>query len=297
MKNNFLGAVAAFAFVATGVATHAQEGKSQENKGAERAPVAAPRAENGGPAPRADGPKAAEGERQPGAAMKRNEAQKGPEGEQQPGGATPRKDAPKAAQGERREENGAAPKTEAPKAAQGERREQDGSPRKDATRADAPRNDQPKAAQSDKRGTPDVTRQGQNGDAKPQNGEAKPQNGEVKTGRTTARGEPRVSGVKISTEHAVRIGETLRHGAHSERPNFEVRVGVRVPEGFAIRPLPREIVEIEPEYRGYDYFVDADDQIVFVSPETHEIVGTIDYEGRAAAVDAPRAARPCPPEE
>jgi hypothetical protein len=287
MKSKLLGAVAAFAFVATGVAAQAQDAPRQENKGA---PAMAPRPENGGAMQRHEGPKA-EGQAQSGAmkrndepraaegepsdAMKRQNAPKAAEGERQPGGAMQRKEAPKAAEGERRDQNAAAPRKDAPKDAQGERRDENG---KAKERADAPRDDAPKAAQGEKR---EEMRQGQNGVEK----------------RNMARGEPRVNGVKISNEHAVRIGETLRREGRVERPNFDVRVGVRVPEEFEIRPLPSDIVEIEPEYRGYDYFVDADDEIVFVSPETHEIVGTIAYEGRAASIDAPRAARPCPTED
>ena len=281
MKHNLLGAVAAFAFVATGLAAQSQESPRQDNKGVERAPATAPHAEMNAPKERNEGAKA---EGQPGGAMKRNEGAKAAEGERRDqNAAEPGKDAPKQAQSERKGENGAKPKNEPAKAAEGERRETDGPARKDATRADAPRNDAPKAAQVEKRGAPDVARPNNAGDGK--------------SPRTVTKGEPRVNGVKISTEHAARIGETLRRGGRSERPNFEIRVGVRVPTEFQVRPLPREIVEIEPEYRGYDYFIDAEDEIVFVSPETHEIVGTISYEGRAAAIDAPRAARPCPPED
>ena len=289
MNKRFLGTVAAFAFVATGVAAQAQEGQRQDNKGAER-PAAAPHVENGGAKaggamPGKEAPKAAEGERrEPNGATPGKVAPKAAEGERrEPNGAAPGKQAPKAAEGERREPNGAAPGKEAPKAAQGERREPDGSMRKDTTHAEGPRGEEPKAAQSEKRGAPDAKRQGQSG--------------EGQAGRTAAHGEPRVNGVKISTEHASRIGETLHREGHRERPTFEVRVGARVPQGFEIRPLPSDIVEMEPEYRGYDYFIGENEEIVFVAPETHEIVGTIGYEGRAASVDAPRAARPCPPEE
>ncbi len=315
MKARFLGTVAAFAFIATGLAASAQEGQRQENKGSERAPATAPRGEVDGPKAggamqkgamqNKEGPKAAEGEkrepngevpgkeptkaaegekREPNGAVPGKEPTKAAEGEKrEPNGAGPGKEAPKAAQSEKRAPNGAAPGKDVPKAAQSEKPEPDGSMRKDATRAETPRGDEPKAAQSEKRGAPDAKRQGQAGQGQ--------------NGSTGARGEPRVSGVKISTEHASRIGETLHREARPQRTTFDVRVGVRVPEGFEIRPLPIEIVEIEPEYRGYDYFIDTNDEIVFVSPQTHEIVGTIAYEGRAAAVDSPRAARPCPPED
>ncbi len=298
MKNTLLGAGAAFAIVATGVCASAQdtqhqEGQRQENHGAERAPAPggaarkeapggeraqngemrkdeAPRAAEGEPRPsngamtKDHAPKAAEGEtRPPNGAMSKEHAPKAAETERrQPEGAATKDGAPKAAETERRE-NGVEPPRENPRAAEGER-PKDESPRKDATRAD-----QPRAAE----------------------GAAKPGD------RTAARGTPRVQGVRISADHALRIDEALRHDAHRVRPNFDVRVGTRIPEDFALLTLPPEIVEIEPQYRGYDYFIDDSDEIVFVSPDTHEIVGTIDYDNRAASVDAPRAARPCPTED
>ena len=216
--------------------------------------------------------------------MQNKMAPKAAEGERRDQKAeAPGNEAPKAPEGERRDQKAEAPNKMAPKAAEGERREKDGLERKDTMRADPARGDEPKSAQSEKRGDPDVKRQGQSGDKKP--------------ARDADRGEPRVRGVKISTEHASRIGESLRREGHAQSVTFDVRVGGRVPEDFEIRPLPPEIVEIEPQYRGYNYFVDTDDEIVFVSPQTHEIVGSIGYEGRAAALDAPRAARPCPTED
>jgi hypothetical protein len=85
---------------------------------------------------------------------------------------------------------------------------------------------------------------------------------------------------------------------HPEHVGVNIRVGERIPESVTVRPLPPDVVELVPEYRGYDYFIDSDDEIVFVAPQTHEIVGMIDYEGRAASTDETRVsgARPCPPE-
>ena len=116
--------------------------------------------------------------------------------------------------------------------------------------------------------------------------------------RNENHGPARVRGnVKMSPEHATRVSEVLRREGHRENVNISVRVGVRVPETVSLRPLPEDIIAFVPEYRGYDYFIDENDEIVFVAPQTHEVVGMIDYEGRAAAVDSPRAARPCPTED
>jgi hypothetical protein len=47
------------------------------------------------------------------------------------------------------------------------------------------------------------------------------------------------------------------------------------------RPLPSDIVNIVPEYRGYDYTV-IHDEIAIVSPDTREIVDVIPERGYAA---------------
>jgi len=87
----------------------------------------------------------------------------------------------------------------------------------------------------------------------------------------------------------------MRSG-HRENVNIDVRVGVRIPETVAIYPVPEEVVSFAPEFRGYDYFIE-NDQIVFVAPSTHEVVGMIEYEGRAAADETRLSgARPCPVE-
>ena len=283
MKNSLLGAVAAFAFVATGVAAMAQEGQRkegqhQENRAAERSPTGAPK---GAEAPKAERAQTDE--------MRKQETPRAAQTErQEPNGATPKETtpraaekepAPKAAETERRGPNGAAQKEAAPRAAEGERR----NPTGDAER------DNKRAAEGEQRRTEGAERK----DATRGEPSRADKGGATPGGHAT----PRIQGVRISSEHAVRIGDTLRRDARPQRPSFDVRVGTRVPEDFAIRPLPPEIVEFEPDYRGYDYFIDDNDEIVFVSPETHEIVGTIEYEGRAASVDAPRGARPCPTED
>ncbi len=122
----------------------------------------------------------------------------------------------------------------------------------------------------------------------------------IRTGESE-RGEPHIIGnVRTSTEHATRVTEILRTTARSERVNIAINVGVRVPAEVAIYPVPREVIAIAPEYRGYSYFVD-NDQVVFVSPETHEIVGAIAYGGpgggQMAASEEMHGARPCPAQD
>jgi hypothetical protein len=262
MKSKLLAAVASFAFVASGVAFAQESPKKEQPPAAERAaPAAAPRA----------------------AQMERK--QDNAKGEMKT--EQPRMQAQKAGEPNEMKKTGDANemKTEKPRAAQAQ-------PEKSEMRKD---NAQAK---------PDTMQRKDNAQAEPNGKMERKENAkgdEAQPNRAAERAndkrEARSTGkVQISQEHAARVGDVLRRGARPMRPDFDVRVGVRVPESFEVRPLPEDVIALVPEYRGYNYFLDADNEIVFVSPETHEIVGTIDYEGRAASVDSPRGARPCPVE-
>jgi hypothetical protein len=264
MKLNLLAAVASVALMSSGVVAQAQENpKHDQQSTTERAQ----------PTPRAGG-------EQRGNAMK--------------------SEAPRSAQSDRQQE----PKGEAPKAAQTQNQRQEPSKAADTERKETPRaaqsqrNETPRAAERNQMQRQDEARpEG----ATPRRAETRDQNN-MRTGagenRTQhAQGQARFTGnAKMSNEHAERVGAELRRTAQPERVNVNVRVGERIPETVIIHPLPADIISLVPEYRGYDYFVDSDDEIVFVAPDTHEIVGTIAYEGRAAAEDATQVsgARPCP---
>jgi hypothetical protein len=57
--------------------------------------------------------------------------------------------------------------------------------------------------------------------------------------------------------------------------NFNISVGATVPATVRFHPLPARIVEIYPEWRGYDViFVHG--RYVIVRPQTHEIVYIIE---------------------
>ncbi|MGY4409486.1 hypothetical protein ACVWW4_001222 [Bradyrhizobium sp. LB7.1] len=57
--------------------------------------------------------------------------------------------------------------------------------------------------------------------------------------------------------------------------NFNISVGTAVPASVRFHPLPPQIVEIYPEWRGYDViFVHG--QYVIVRPQTREIVYIIE---------------------
>jgi hypothetical protein len=59
--------------------------------------------------------------------------------------------------------------------------------------------------------------------------------------------------------------------------NVNLSVGTRIPRNNAhirLLPLPQTVVEVEPRWRGYDYFL-VGDEIVVVAPGTFEIVAII----------------------
>jgi hypothetical protein len=57
--------------------------------------------------------------------------------------------------------------------------------------------------------------------------------------------------------------------------NFTISVGTTVPAGVRYHPLPSRVVEIYPEWRGYDFILVRGRYIV-LRPHTHEIVYIIE---------------------
>jgi hypothetical protein len=70
--------------------------------------------------------------------------------------------------------------------------------------------------------------------------------------------------------------------------NFSLSVGTAVPRDIRLTALPADIVEIVPQYRGYD-FVAVRDEIVIVDPSTYQIVAVLPQSGRATASAPPPA--------
>jgi hypothetical protein len=84
--------------------------------------------------------------------------------------------------------------------------------------------------------------------------------------------------VNLTTEQRTRIHEVIvseRSAPRVDRVDFDVRVGTHVPRTVRFAPLPSRIVEIQPAWRGYDYFM-VREEIVVVDPRTMEIVAVIE---------------------
>ena len=82
--------------------------------------------------------------------------------------------------------------------------------------------------------------------------------------------------VSLTSEQKTTIRNTvLASGPKVTNVNFDVRVGTVVPRTVRIAPLPATIVEIQPAWRGYMYFIYSD-EIVVVEPGTLRIVAVLD---------------------
>ena len=103
---------------------------------------------------------------------------------------------------------------------------------------------------------------------------------------------------RAQTSRNVDINETQRTRIASAissvnvRPvnvNFRIATGVVVPRTVVLHTLPTSIVEIVPQFRGYNYFV-TQEQIVIVEPRRKTIVAVLPAGGTARA-QAPASSR------
>jgi hypothetical protein len=81
----------------------------------------------------------------------------------------------------------------------------------------------------------------------------------------------------LTTEQKTKIRTTvLNSGPKVSRSsiNFNISVGTVVPRSVHFVTVPQTIVEIYPEYRGFDYFV-VDEEIVIIDPHSYKIVTII----------------------
>ena len=73
--------------------------------------------------------------------------------------------------------------------------------------------------------------------------------------------------MRLSTEQRSRIADVIsRQNVRSEtNVNINVSVGARVPRSVRLSTLPRDVVSIYPQFRGYRYTV-VRDEIVIIDP-------------------------------
>jgi hypothetical protein len=96
---------------------------------------------------------------------------------------------------------------------------------------------------------------------------------DTKAGTTTGQAG---AGAKLTSQQRTQV-TTIIHKQNVKpvtNVNFTVSVGTRVPRTVAFHPVPTEIVTIYPAWRGYEFFLVAD-EIVIVNPRTLEIVAVL----------------------
>ncbi|MBR0989808.1 DUF1236 domain-containing protein [Bradyrhizobium japonicum] len=99
--------------------------------------------------------------------------------------------------------------------------------------------------------------------------------------------------VQLNDTQRTRVSESVSH--LNVKPltnvNFSVSIGTAIPRDVRLQQLPADVVEIVPQYRGYN-FVLVRDEIVIVDPSSYQIVATMPYSGRSTATaPAPREQR------
>ena len=88
---------------------------------------------------------------------------------------------------------------------------------------------------------------------------------------------------RLSESDRSKVFSTLKSDrrASNQRIDIEVNVGTRLPARVHPRPLPRTVVEVLPQYRGYE-FVMVRDEIAIVRPGTREVVDMIHQPGSSS---------------
>ena len=85
------------------------------------------------------------------------------------------------------------------------------------------------------------------------------------------------SNVTLNSEQKTKIRETVINASSAPRVsnlNVSVSVGTVIPSSVRIVPVPTVLVEINPGWRGYEYFV-YNDEIILVDPRTHRIIAIL----------------------
>jgi Protein of unknown function (DUF1236) len=85
------------------------------------------------------------------------------------------------------------------------------------------------------------------------------------------------SNVSLTTEQKTTIRQTVLTGSAPRvtNVNFDIKIGTVVPRTVRIAPLPVTLIEIQPAWRGYMYFV-YNDEIIVVEPGTLRIIAVLE---------------------
>jgi hypothetical protein len=127
--------------------------------------------------------------------------------------------------------------------------------------------EQQRGAQEEKPGT-----QEQRG-AQEENSKSGAKANEQNASKTTG---SRGASVQLSQTQRTKIQAVIGHSsaARVTNVNFNVEVGVAIPRTVHVEVLPQDIVEIVPQFEGFDYII-VGDNILIIDPDTLEIVDII----------------------
>jgi hypothetical protein len=102
---------------------------------------------------------------------------------------------------------------------------------------------------------------------------------DTKSGAAASSGQNASGGkVSLNTEQKTKIRETVIRSSNAPRVtnvNFSVTVGTVVPRTVRFAPLPPVLVEINPSWRSYEYFI-VNEQIVIIEPGSLRIIAILD---------------------
>ncbi len=109
------------------------------------------------------------------------------------------------------------------------------------------------------------------------------------TDRRQDRDSSRASERQVTEQQRTRISTSIRQANVQpvRNVNFSVSVGAVVPASVRFYPVTPAIVEVYPEYRGYE-FVLVEEEIVIVEPRTRKIVTVIESGGSGRAASRTR---------
>ena len=91
----------------------------------------------------------------------------------------------------------------------------------------------------------------------------------------TTSGQGAAAGALLSTEQRSKITTILRQKkVEPVNLKISVRIGARVPSTVRFYPVPVEVIEVYPHWRGYDYIV-VGNNILILDSDTHAIVAIL----------------------
>jgi hypothetical protein len=96
--------------------------------------------------------------------------------------------------------------------------------------------------------------------------------------------------VNINDQQRTRVSESITrlNVQPLTNVNFSLNVGTVVPRDLRLQTLPADVVEVVPQYRGYNFFL-VSDEIVIVEPSTYQIVTVLPRHGGSTAAAPPPA--------